>query len=515
MSELSASILLTLRDEVSERTKAIVARIAELEQQVKQGGDVGAAAALELRNEFEALTASTRESEQISRRFAQAQRVLGAANEGAAAATGSTTRAQQQAGSAISFVSKESKNQGREIGGLVNVFAELGYSVGSAIPGMQQTGTQLAIMGGTAYQLGAAFGVAGAAVGVLSGLLPTLISAFSGASRESRNLKQGIDETIESYESLMSQIRRRQQYEAEQRDLAAGNADVESQRANVEVARVNQANLQRDINARAARVPLSPGLTTAQMTYIRNAVGDSPSASPQSIAEGACDMLRARVEATLSDRERGLGGEQRSALVAERVQRLESLVSAGAATIQSDPEIRKLTHLLSVANQDVAVAQRGLETATAREAELSRRANASERVDLVLRDAGAEHTTAERALLDQAESVRGRRLRGRLERDIRDGSLSEGDARRFLGGDQGEQLLATLRAATEEQTRLQGERDRLDAEERQRRLQELDALERAGQAMERAADAMERGGAKPTVSGRGVYGQGAELGGAS
>lgn len=515
MSELSASILLTLRDEVSQRARAISARIKELEKQIEQGGDVGAAAAVELRQEFEALTQTTRESEAITRRFNQAQRSLATGTDGTAAATRGMAGAQQRAGSAISFVSKESKNQGREIGGLVNVFAELGYSVGAAVPGMQQTGTQLAIMGGTAYQLGAAFGVAGAAVGVLSGLLPTLISALSGASREARNLKQDLDESIETYETLMSKIQRRYRFEEEQRALAAGEKDVVQQRAHAEAARTNRAEVRAQMAARAGRVGLGAGLTSDEMAYVRRAVVDDYSSTPQDIAVGGRAILRDRIRSTLSESERQLPEDRVNELVDQRVRLRESMLAASAATIQTDPIFSAAARALRVHDTSVDTAESGLQIATRRDAERRARETRSETVDLSLQGANADHAAAQRALLGLAADA-GLHRSGRLavERDIRSGELSERSARR-IGGDQGVAYLEALRRSAQEQERLGAERARIESEARARRLRELEATERAAGAMERAADAMERAS---VVSGPAQLRQAvgiSELGGAS
>lgn len=102
----------------------------------------------------------------------------------AAAETRQAAQASATMQRSIFSLSKETKNAGRNLGGLINVGAEMAYSFGTAIPAFRGAATQMAMMGGTAYTLGAALGPIGAGIGLVVGVLPTLIGFLSDTSDE-------------------------------------------------------------------------------------------------------------------------------------------------------------------------------------------------------------------------------------------------------------------------------------------------------------------------------------------
>lgn len=118
---------------------------------------------------------------------------LATAAGGLTRASGGTASAARSTGAAMSLLSQESKNHGREMGGLVNVVAELGYSFGSVVPGMREAGTQMAMLGGTAYQAGAAFGPWGVAIGTLIGALPMLIPLLMDTEEETTDAAEAAE----------------------------------------------------------------------------------------------------------------------------------------------------------------------------------------------------------------------------------------------------------------------------------------------------------------------------------
>ena len=90
-------------------------------------------------------------------------------------------------------VSRAAQNQGREFGTLVNIAGELGFTVGAGVPQFRTLGTQLAVVGGAAFQLGAIFGPLGVAFAVISGFLPQLVQGFADTAEELDNTATAAD----------------------------------------------------------------------------------------------------------------------------------------------------------------------------------------------------------------------------------------------------------------------------------------------------------------------------------
>lgn len=156
---------------------------------------------------------STVEFQELSRAYIQAREAagqLGRQANGIAADLRDQATASETAATGLLSTSRASKNAGRELGLTVNSIAELGFSLGTAIPGMQTYGTQLAMMGGNAVQFGASLGPAGVALGVLSGLLPVAISAFvdfSDATDEASESQSTLEvATKDANDALRAQI---------------------------------------------------------------------------------------------------------------------------------------------------------------------------------------------------------------------------------------------------------------------------------------------------------------------
>lgn len=90
-------------------------------------------------------------------------------------------------------VTRATQAQGREFGTLVNIAGELGFTVGAVVPQFRTLGTQLAVVGGSAFQLGAIFGPLGVAFGVISGFLPQLVQGFADTAEELDNTTTAAD----------------------------------------------------------------------------------------------------------------------------------------------------------------------------------------------------------------------------------------------------------------------------------------------------------------------------------
>lgn len=209
-------------------------KIAEME---------AAARAADLRKELEQLTQSGQASQAVINEVAREYVRATQAQQSFADAARKARQAQQQVGNAAAMT-------GRDLGGLVNTIAELGYSLGTAIPGMQQFGTQLAMMGGSAYQLGASFGPVGAAIGTVIGLLPTIISGFQRlrdeADANAEAMQRMANATKETAEAIDELVRANERRDAKERIRSGGGTfDELNQQLRREQAQLRQLEGQR------------------------------------------------------------------------------------------------------------------------------------------------------------------------------------------------------------------------------------------------------------------------------
>lgn len=185
--------------ELQTQSKALSARLRELEA-------AGETNSTEFKELSRAYVQAREASSQLGRQASQVSRGMRGQAQAARAST-----------AALGGSRKASQNAGRNMGMLVNSVAELGYSFGTAIPGMQRYGTQMAMMGGNAVTFGAALGPVGVAIGVVSGLLPVAIAAFTEFSGSTDNASSSIHHlgnetrnTTEDLQDLVSVLERQQ-----------------------------------------------------------------------------------------------------------------------------------------------------------------------------------------------------------------------------------------------------------------------------------------------------------------
>ncbi|MEQ9080828.1 MAG: hypothetical protein RLP09_43600, partial [Sandaracinaceae bacterium] len=296
MTELDAALRLKLIDEVSATAKQIADKFGIVGAEAWRSAKDASAALTEMRlKELEARTEANRLSRELrtmrasgeateqeirelsvklvqareeTRRFgaearnlARAEREMGKAASGAGSALANAARqstavqtasadsaqATQRSAGMLNLVSKESKNTGREVGGLVNVFAELGYSIGAAVPGGQQFGTQMAMMGGSAFQLGASFGVWGTVLGVVVGLFPTLLSLLQRTDDANEDLADSNARVNQTFLERVDAIRQAREEQERLLALDRGEQSVEEQRDALTEAERQVAKEERDL----------------------------------------------------------------------------------------------------------------------------------------------------------------------------------------------------------------------------------------------------------------------------
>ncbi len=205
---------------------------------------------------------SSTEFKELSRAYIQAKEAagqLGREANGIASQLRNQAAAAEQSSASLGESRKASQNAGRQMGMLVNSVAELGFSFGAAIPGMQTYGTQLAMMGGNAVTFGAAMGPVGVAVGVLAGLLPVAIGAlnqFGDASDDAAADQANLEvSTKDANDALRDQIQLLNTRERQARLAAPGglvtgeDADAEQRRlqGQIDRSRAQLASVQRDV----------------------------------------------------------------------------------------------------------------------------------------------------------------------------------------------------------------------------------------------------------------------------
>ena len=165
------------------------------------GVDAAAAdlARMEAAEEGVARAANSERSPAIARVEAELAQANAEANRAARAnrtlerSTQSVGRAMRSQERNFAGVSRAAQNQGREFGTLVNIAGELGFTVGAGVPQFRTLGTQLAVVGGAAFQLGAIFGPLGVAFAVISGFLPQLVQGFADTAEELDNTATAAD----------------------------------------------------------------------------------------------------------------------------------------------------------------------------------------------------------------------------------------------------------------------------------------------------------------------------------
>ncbi|HEU4613094.1 MAG TPA: hypothetical protein VFS15_13480, partial [Kofleriaceae bacterium] len=208
-------------------------RLRELE--AKQEAQRLAAELRKLKQSGEATDAQIEETaramiraKQAASQYAAEARRLQAAQIRAAQATRTAAQETKSAAQATQAASRESANAGRTLGGTINVVAEFGYSLSTAIPSMRTFGVQLAMMGGTAYQMGASFGVVGAAVGAVVGLLPSAISMFSKVEESAANAADAVRQLGEEI-ARQDEVQQRQAGTAEVGDIEANIEEIRNE----------------------------------------------------------------------------------------------------------------------------------------------------------------------------------------------------------------------------------------------------------------------------------------------
>ena len=389
MTELDAALRLKLIDEVSATAKQIADKFGIVGAEAWKSAKDASAALTEMRlKELGARTEANRLSRELrtmrasgeateqeirelsvklvqareeTRRFgsearnlARAEREMAKAASGAGSALANAARqstAVQAASSdsatatgrsarMLNLVSKESKNTGREMGGLVNVFAELGYSIGAAIPGGQQIGTQMAMMGGSAFQLGASFGVWGTVLGVVVGLFPTLLSLLQRTDDANEDLADSNARVNQTFLERVDAIRQAREEQERLLALDRGEQSVEEQRDALAVAEQQVAKEERDLRTAQARVRRRSGTERETLEAVPGGDQREGENTFQAIFRNLTERERAAAEARgdVFNPMAGLGARMRTASSlqqdAEAVQDAER--DAGSARARRD-----------------------------------------------------------------------------------------------------------------------------------------------------------------------------------
>lgn len=457
-TQLSASIRLRLISDIDSKAKAIAGRINELQTQIEQTGDQGGQATAELGQKFKELAAVTREAERAERDFARSQQFLAreaSAAEEAIEQLGTATRAgtagQQGMAAGMRGISDEAKRSGREMGGTVNVVAEMAYSFGTAIPSMREYGTQLAMMGGNAYQLGAAFGPMGVGIGVVMGLLPSLITMFSDADGAMDGAATQAERAARGFDTLRDSIRdAREEQEEWTRLMDGGESAAETRDALATQENIaTEARKTLDNRRRALR---QTNRSMSGSRFVRSAFDDaitSGATTEQELFDTVWQQVERRMES------QGYTGA-RYASQREDIRR----------TVERDAQ-RMGRQLRGIREAEDEVAQQESRTENLRTAVVAAETREAEE------QAEEDAREAEQNRSERAGAIRGelgdhiaglpRRLRGRARQYLADGTLLQrrGIMRRFEDGDRVRELVnASDEIAQEDRERRRAAGDR-------------------------------------------------------
>lgn len=340
-------------------------------------------------------------------------------------------------GRLLNLVSKESKNTGREMGGLVNVFAELGYSVGAAVPGMQQFGTQMAMMGGSAFQLGASFGIWGTVLGVVVGLLPTVITLLQGTDDANEDLAASNERVNQTFLDRVDAIRQVREEQERLLALDRGEQSVEEQRDALAAAEEELSKRERDLRAAQAPIRARRGEDREVLDAVLGGDQREGENTFQAIMRGFVERARARAG------ERGEEFDQRDEAM------LRSSLVGRVSRLQVEAEA-------------VQSAERNVGSARARRDELAsalEEAQTREAEERSFEDSQDAPQRARQRVSDLLEvSGLSDRQRQRVEQQLARGRLDE-RSRSLLGGRADELLEAQRQVTVAEQ---QAARARLD-----------------------------------------------------
>ncbi len=506
MKEIGAAIRVRMISDVEAEIAKLTAELRSLESTIEEGGDGAAAAAKRQKKAFQELAAAQRRGEKIERDFARVHRFLADQSGAAEGATDELAQAterlgdvQVEAGGKVGMFSDAAKNQGRHLGGLVNVGAELAYSFGTAVPAFQKVGMQMAMMGGSAYQLGAAFGPLGVAVGVVMGLLPSLISGMGDSGDAMGGAASDADRAARSFDGLRQAIREAREEQDEWNRLMAGEESSEETRDALEAREVQLTEARKVVDGRR-RDLRQVNRSMSGSRFVRDAF-DSAITGGANTEEELFNQVWQQVERRMDAQ--GYTGA-RYASQREDIRR----------TVERDAQRmgRQLRGVRQAEGQVEDLEKRTEELRSSVEAAERREAGEQAEEDAreaeEQRRAGSSAVNAELARL--VGGIRNRRVRSRVQQRLRSGQLRDSDIRRIAGANDGtsaedvSELVETRRGFVAEEAartrEVAGE-----AVERRRQMHVTVSVDQDGRAT----------GARVSSADLDITGEGAELGEAS
>lgn len=379
---------------------------------------------------------NTTEFKELSKAYIQAKEAasqMGRQANSVSANLRNQASAAQQSATAMVDSRKASQNAGRQMGMLVNSVSELGYSFGTAIPGMQTYGTQLAMMGGNAVTFGAAMGPAGVAVGVLSGLLPVAIGAlnsFSDSTDDATDSQHSFERATKNATNALEGQIEAMRRAARERNLDSGGM-VASGQAGESVEELEE-RLRRQ-RAQLQQITRSGG----EFDRAMSALSEAGERHGRELSERTFEAQREASERLVSVRESRAALERRIAETeAMRDQRMQQQLAAmvGERVAEEDEEEER--------QEDRRSARRHRQTAAEREAERKRvqavQDAAQAAIDVVANEYARREELArahtrmllaeERRRADQEAEIQ-RGLTREIQAEIR---LDEAEARRAM-----------------------------------------------------------------------------------